>query len=70
MAFLSSKMCLMGTLTLIKWLLFDEDNGYYDLDISEKINIFTRLAKRRSILILTGPVLQLKLVTTGRLMID
>ena len=46
MAFLSSKMWLMGILTLIKWLLLNEDNGYYDLDISVKINIFTSLAKR------------------------
>ena len=36
----------MGILTLIKWLLFDEDYGYYDLDISVKINIFTSLAKK------------------------
>ena len=55
----------MGILTLIKWLLFDEDNGYYDLDISVKINIFTSLAKRWSILILTGPVVRLKLVLTS-----
>ena len=55
----------MGILTLIKWLLFDEDNGYYDLDISVKINIFSSLAKRWSICILTGPVVRLKPVLTG-----
>ena len=55
----------MEILTLIKWLLFDEDNGYYDLDISVKINIFTRLTNRRLTLIYTGPVVRLIPVLTG-----